>query len=81
MHSPGDFSREDQKGIHQLIIQNKETDPAAERQRNQWKQIAKLLLYLALGLFILSIDLAYLVGDRKILLGLSLALGLYLYQT
>jgi len=58
-----DFYGTYEKNIHKLIIQNRETDNKAVEKRDEWKDTAKILIYIAVGLFII------LVGGRLLSTG------------
>lgn len=65
-----DFYGKYERNIHQLIIQNRETDKEAVEKREKWKDVSKILTYINLGLLAILIGLAYFVRDMKIAFGL-----------
>lgn len=65
-----DFYGSYKKNIHKLIIQNRKTDNEAVAQREKWKDINKILLYIDIGLLLLIIGLAYFLRDIKVAFGL-----------
>lgn len=65
-----DFYGKYERNIHQLIIQNRETDKEAVRKREKWKDISKILTYVNFGLLVILIGIAYLFRDIKVAFGL-----------
>ena len=60
-----------EKNIHKLINQNREIDNAAVEKREKWKDISKILTYIAIGLLIILIGIAYYLKDIKVAFGLT----------
>ncbi|MFC5045765.1 phospholipase D-like domain-containing protein [Aquimarina hainanensis] len=65
-----DFYGDYERNIHQLILQNKETDREAVEKREKWNDISKILTYITLGLLAICIGIAYFFRDIKIALAL-----------
>ena len=65
-----DFNGNREKNIHQLIIQNRKTDQKAVIQREKWKYIAKMLVYIEIELIILISLLAVFLKDIRVAYGL-----------
>lgn len=65
-----DFYGNYERNIHQLIIQNRETDKEAVEKREKWNDLSKILTYINFGLLAILIGLAYFVRDMKIGFGL-----------
>lgn len=65
-----DFYGQYDRNIHHLIIQNRETDQDAVKQRKRWIDIAKILLFIISSLFVALLGMAYWLKDEKIVFGL-----------
>lgn len=61
-----DFYGNKEKNINKLIIQNRELDQLAYDKRERWKGIAKNLLYIIIGLSLMSITLVYYYRELKL---------------
>jgi len=66
----GDLYGINEKNIHQLILQNRETDNVALEKRNKWKNISRVLTYIALGLLTVLSGIAYYLKDVIVAFGL-----------
>ncbi|AXP81402.1 cardiolipin synthetase [Mariniflexile rhizosphaerae] len=65
-----DFYGNYERNIHQLIIQNRETDKKAFEKREKWKDVSKILTYITFGLLAILIGISYLFRDIKVAFGL-----------
>jgi phosphatidylserine/phosphatidylglycerophosphate/cardiolipin synthase-like enzyme len=59
-----------QKNIYKLIVQNRETDQAAVKQREKWKTITKNLIVVAFGLLLFLSGTVFYLRDLKVAFGL-----------
>jgi phosphatidylserine/phosphatidylglycerophosphate/cardiolipin synthase-like enzyme len=64
-----DFYGNFEKNIHQLIIQNRETDKSAVGKREKWHDILKILTYSNLGLLVILFGLGYFIRAASVSFG------------
>jgi len=65
-----DFYGTYEKNIHKLINQHKILDKEAEKVRNKWITVAKILLYSIIGLILVLLLIAYFYTEIKLLYGI-----------
>ncbi|MDR2238692.1 MAG: phospholipase D family protein [Chryseobacterium sp.] len=75
-----DYYGEYEKNIHKMIIQECTVDQNAQAVRNSWISLQKMLLYMMLGLVVISITLVYSLKDPKFLYGLIPGVALFLIR-
>ena len=75
-----DFYGSYEKNIHKLIRQHQIKDVEAEKTRNKWIDIKKILLYCIIGLTITLLMSVYFYRDIKLLYGIIPILLLILFR-
>lgn len=73
-----DFNGSNEKNIHKLIIQNRETDDVSVEKQEKWKNLTKILTYIGSSLLILLVVAAYYLKDIKVAFGLILIIIIFL---
>jgi phosphatidylserine/phosphatidylglycerophosphate/cardiolipin synthase-like enzyme len=66
----GDLYGINEKNIHRLILQNRETDNVALVKRNKWKDISRVLIYIAVGMLTVLSGIAFYLKDVVVAFGL-----------
>ncbi|SHH20265.1 PLD-like domain-containing protein [Flavobacterium micromati] len=65
-----DFYGDYDKNLHKLIIQNKETDYLAEKKREKWKNILRILTYSWFGILTILVGTAFYLKNMKVVYGI-----------
>lgn len=65
-----DYNGKYGKNIHQLIIQNKETDKIAVKKREKWRSVVRVVLYLGISLLATLLGAFYYLKEPKLGFGL-----------
>ena len=73
-----DFYGNQEKNIHKLIIQNRETDDVSVKKREKWRYLTKIMTYIGFGLLIILMGIAYYLQDIKVAFGLFPLFIIYL---
>lgn len=75
-----DFYKSEDKIIHNLIIQHKKPDLEAEKIRNKWIDIYRLLLYAIIGLSLILLLSIYFYRELKLIYGIVPLVMLFLIR-